>query len=241
VNKDSKRVFEVSHWFKDTLKLKGKQLEMPPNLDKLIDKGNSKPKHQVFIGTDRYDGIYPRCTNEYFYPKSWLNNFNSYPRYSNREYYGSNDTHSSDNVKLDDNSIFHKLDLITGKITNLPANFSKEYDMQVEQLNEKIRNNDRLALSKKEVNSVVKDFKNNDWLYKYDNLRDLYQLGLANFINYPIKSRNIIKRGVLESPQKVLMYGLLKAIEHANYNTAIAKYQQLKKGKAHSFKTKDLF
>jgi len=222
VNKDSKRVFEVSHWFKDTLKLKGKQLEMPPNLDKLIYKGNSKPKHQVFIGTDRYDGIYPRYANEYFYPKSWLNNFNVYPHYDSGTPYPYNKDDVS-KIKENGKTWLGKIDNRVGMVNNLPSITNYLYDAKVRKRNNIIRFFDPLTLTKKESDDVVKRYKDNTHIYKYDNLL------------------NNLQRGIASVDPTNLIYGALKLIEYDDYNKAIEKAQALKKGRVHSFKTKDTF
>lgn len=222
MNEKNKSTFETSNWFKDTLNTKGKQLEMPPHLDKLIDKGNCKPKHRMFIGSEKYDGVYPRCDNEYFYPKSWLNNFNVHPLYDSGEPcpYDRDDINK---IKKNGKTMFGTIDNMVGMINDVPSITSYLLDAKVRKRNNSIRAINPLALTKKETDDAVKTYKNNSYIYKYDNIL------------------NNLQKGITYADPTNLTYKLLKAIEHGNYNTAIAKAQALKKGKVHSFNTKDLF
>jgi hypothetical protein len=227
INSKNKPKFDVSNWFKDTLNSKGKQLEMPSHLDKLIDKRKYiLPLSNRTIKRPKYSNI----------PE-----LNIYPQYEREEAYPYPFTASEQSKRKESGKS------LVGKLTNIVDGLKKwddienyALDTQTRKRNKKIRANDPLALSNKEIaeveSSIKKDNGNNEATAGFIGaLSDM-------FLSQSLNPKNILKRSALSSVHKSFLTRMLAKKYYDDYNDdPMAKAQALKKGRIHSFKTKDIF
>lgn len=219
INGNNKRTFEVSNWFKDTLNAKSKQLEMAPNLDKLIDK--RKYIISANIPKIKKSNIIKENPKKYFYQNigDYINDGLDEISYFKNNYLFKEFEHDKNKE-----SRLAKINKTLGNIKEkYPSDFTQRFTKEVKKRNQDERDKDDTSLSIEEARDAVNKYKDKT-MYKYPNLVNAGYAVTA----YGLKSN-------------VPIVTAFKLNELMDYTDVIKEAQRLKRLRRYTFNTKDLF